>query len=115
MSIRPAAIAAFLFSLAAIAPQAAITVLPGSDNQTARVGSNFPNPIRIAVTDTGGNPVPNVNVVLQVTYPWYAPGVPVVCCFAPDLFSWTTFARTDGNGIATLPLVPASGMAAKNR
>lgn len=107
MSLRPAAIAALALSLFAIAAQAAITVLPGSDNQTARIGSNFPNPIRIAVTDASGNPAPNVNVLVQVTYPWDAQGVPVVCCLSPDLFTWTTFARTDGNGIATLPLVPS--------
>jgi hypothetical protein len=98
MRFRPAAIAAFLLSLAAIAAQASVTVLPGSDNQTTRVGAAFPNPVRIAVRDDAGNPVTGVQVRILAT------GVSIpVGGLSPDTYEWQLAAPTAPDGVATFP------------
>src|SRR5262249_16965498 len=46
--------------------QAQIRLLSGN-NQTATIGSLLPSPVVVAVTDAGGNPVPNKQVIFKVT------------------------------------------------
>ena len=83
---------------------AAVTVLPGGDNQVARVGAGFPNPIRIAVTDdVSGKPVPGAYVGISLPWQWSGGAAPVVCCFVNDL-GYTLDAVADENGIA-IPLL----------
>ena len=93
-------IAAIAFLLCTTGASASVTALPGSDDQTTRIGAAFPNPVRLLVRDDAGSPVANVQVRL-LTYPVQ----PVVCCLSGDALSWQTWAITAADGIAVFPLL----------
>jgi hypothetical protein len=86
-----------LAATVAAGAQASLTIAPGVDGQTTRVGATVPVPVQFIVRDDAGRPVANQFVGVSTTSPIFGG--------SPEGFEYGFSATSDAQGVAQLPIM----------